>query len=91
MIASALLLGVGVPAQAETTTLDFDSVAAGTTVSAESGVTFVGGPKTFVPVHVATATPPNALHSTGPAWEAAAPVRAVPTNSKSNSKNRSGR
>ena len=65
VVAWALLLCAGTAAQAETKTIDFDELAAGTTVNTLSGVTFTGGPKTFVPAHVSTFTPPNALHTNG--------------------------
>lgn len=65
VLVSALSLSAAAQAGAETTTLDFDSLAVGTTVNTESGITFVGGPKVFDPVHVATITEPHALHTNG--------------------------
>jgi hypothetical protein len=53
------------PAGAETTVLDFDELAPGTVVNSLSGVNFSGEPSVFKPVHVATYTPPNALHTKG--------------------------
>jgi hypothetical protein len=65
LVATMLLACASAPAQAATTTVDFDELAPGTGVSSQSGVTFVGTPKVFVPAHVSTYTPPNALHTNG--------------------------
>jgi hypothetical protein len=65
VVAVALLACAATPAQAETTVLDFDELAAGTTVTNLSGVNFSGEPTVFKPVNVATYTPPNALHTKG--------------------------
>jgi hypothetical protein len=65
VVVGSMLAGAPSPAGAETTTINFDGVPAGTTVNELTGVTFTGGPKTFVPVHVATSSPPNALHTNG--------------------------
>ncbi|HEX6229265.1 MAG TPA: hypothetical protein VFZ41_07355 [Solirubrobacterales bacterium] len=63
--AVAMLLCTATPAQAETTVIDFDELAPGTTVTSQSGVNFSGEPTVFKPVNVATFTPPNALHTQG--------------------------
>jgi hypothetical protein len=65
VVGVALLALAATPAQAETTVIDFDELAAGTTVTNLSGVNFAGEPTVFKPVHVATHTPPNALHTKG--------------------------
>ncbi len=63
--AGLLLASAATPAQAATTVLDFDELAAGTAMTTQSGVTFAGAPTVFVPAHVSTYTAPNALHTVG--------------------------
>ena len=53
------------PARAATTQLDFDDLAAGTTLGSMSGVTFLGSPTVFNPVHVGTISEPHAVHPPG--------------------------
>jgi hypothetical protein len=63
-IASVVLaLGPAGAAFATTTTVTFDSFAPGTALSTVGNATFVGSPTVFTPVHVATSSPPRALHS----------------------------
>src|SRR4051794_6272470 len=50
-------------ASADTTTLNFDSLAAGSTVDSAQGVTFSGSPTVFAPSTTTTSSPPNALHT----------------------------
>src|SRR4051794_12662983 len=50
-------------ASADTTTLNFDSLAAGSTVDSPQGVTFSGSPTVFAPSTTTTSSPPNALHT----------------------------
>ncbi len=57
-------LALAAPAHAATTQIDFDDLAAGTTVTSTSGITFVGGPTVFNPVRP-TQSEPHALHTTG--------------------------
>ncbi len=51
------------PARAVTTTLNFDAHANGDVITTESGATFANGPTVFTPAHVATQSPPKALHA----------------------------
>jgi hypothetical protein len=52
-------------ASAITTQIDFDDLAAGTTLTSSSGVTFIGSPTVFNPVHVGTQSEPHAIHTPG--------------------------
>ena len=63
LLVSTASLFAATPAGASTKLIDFDALATGSTVTTIEGVTFVGGPKVFDPVHVATVSEPNALHS----------------------------
>jgi hypothetical protein len=65
IVTGLLLATAATPAQAATTILDFDELAPGSAVTTQSGVTFAGAPTVFVPAHVSTYTPPNALHPVG--------------------------
>src|SRR5919107_915305 len=59
----AIALLPAAPASADTTTLNFDSLAAGATVTSLQGVTFEGSPTVFAPSTTTTSSPPNALHT----------------------------
>jgi hypothetical protein len=61
----ALIVIAASAASAETTTIDFDELSPGTVVNSHSGVNFSGEPTVLKPVHVATYSPPNALHTKG--------------------------
>ena len=62
LVALSLAGALAPEAGATTTTINFDSFTAGEALGTEGDATFVGSPKVFVPAHVATHTPPNALH-----------------------------
>jgi len=53
-------------ARAATTTINFDSYAAGEALGTVGEATFVGSPKVFEPVNVSTQSPPKALHPQQP-------------------------
>ena len=68
MLVAAALTAPG-SASALTTQIDFDDLAAGTTLTSTSGVNFIangaGQPTVFNPSHVATQSEPHAVHAAG--------------------------
>ena len=75
LVALSLAGASASPALAESKTIDFDpdqGFVAGQILGTVGEATFVGSPKIFAPVHVATQTPPNALHPQQPCGATAA-------------------
>ena len=66
LVALSLIGALPLEARAATTTIDFDSIAAGQALGTVGEATFVGSPKVFVPVHVSTQSPPHGLHPQQP-------------------------
>lgn len=65
LLALSLAAALAPRAGAATTTIDFDSYAAGEALGTVGEATFVGSPKVFVPTH-GTQSSPNALHPQQP-------------------------